>query len=124
VRCFPNGSDGDADALELCYHDDMLVYQGKYYGDFEIAASFGSDTVRKPPPDPEGMNAKRAEWAASSIRHFQCHTGTDWEDAAADMICDLMHFCDREGFDFDKEYARARMHYEAETTVPDVEESG
>jgi hypothetical protein len=44
VRCFPKGSDGDAEALELCFHDDMLVYDGKFYGDFEIAAAFGSDT--------------------------------------------------------------------------------
>jgi hypothetical protein len=44
VRCFPEGSDGDIDAIELCYHDDMLVHEGKYYGDFEIAASFESST--------------------------------------------------------------------------------
>jgi hypothetical protein len=44
VRCFPKGSDGDAEALELTYHDDMLMHDGKYYGDFEITASFGSDT--------------------------------------------------------------------------------
>ena len=43
VRCFPKGSDDDAEALELCYRDDMLVHEGKYYGDFEIAASFGGD---------------------------------------------------------------------------------
>jgi hypothetical protein len=49
VRCFPKGSDGDTEALELCYHDDMLVYQGKYYGDFEIAASFGGDSANYEP---------------------------------------------------------------------------
>jgi hypothetical protein len=38
VRCFPRGS--DAEALELRYHADMLVYDGKYYGDFAIATSF------------------------------------------------------------------------------------
>jgi len=61
------------------------------------------------------MNGKRAEWAASCIRHFQCHTGTDWEDAVSDLLCDLRHFCDREGFDFSYESARAQMHYGAET---------
>ena len=40
---FRKGSDDDAEALELCYRDDMLVHEGKYYGDFEIAASFGGD---------------------------------------------------------------------------------
>jgi hypothetical protein len=42
VRCFPAGSDGDSEAVELCFFDDLLVYDGKYYGDFEIAASFGA----------------------------------------------------------------------------------
>jgi hypothetical protein len=52
VRCFPKGSDGDAEAIELCFHDDMLVYEGKFYGDFEIAASFGSHTPKsKLPPE-------------------------------------------------------------------------
>jgi hypothetical protein len=49
VRCFPKGSEGDSEALELCYHDDMLMHEGKYYGDFEIAASFGSDTPKLSP---------------------------------------------------------------------------
>jgi len=26
--------------LELVYHEDMLVHDGKFYGDFEIAADF------------------------------------------------------------------------------------
>jgi hypothetical protein len=68
------------------------------------------------PPDPEGMNDRRAEWGAAASRHFQCSTGTDWEDAVADLLCDLMHFCDREGLAFHKELDRARMHYEAETS--------
>jgi hypothetical protein len=68
------------------------------------------------PPDPKGKNAERAEWAASAIRHFQCTTGTDWEDAVADLLCDLMHFCDRESFNFDWELNRAQMHYQEETT--------
>jgi hypothetical protein len=49
VRCFPQGSDGDSEALELCYHDDMLVHDGKYYGDFEIATWFpGSEAATSP----------------------------------------------------------------------------
>lgn len=43
VRCFPEGRDGDAEAIELCYHEDMLAHEGKFYGDFEIATSFGPD---------------------------------------------------------------------------------
>lgn len=67
------------------------------------------------PPDPKGMNTDRAEWAAAALRHFQCATGTDDHDAPADLICDLMHWCDRTGLDFEETLARARMHYAAET---------
>jgi hypothetical protein len=68
------------------------------------------------PPDPEGKNDDRAKWAAAAIRHYQRATRTDWHDAVADLLCDLMHFCDRENFNFDKKLDRARMHYKAETT--------
>jgi len=81
-----------------------------------IAKATGGQSTVKLPPDPEGMNNDRAEWAACCIRHFQCQTGTDWEDAVCDLLGDLMHFCDREGFDFRHELNRARTHYEAETT--------
>jgi hypothetical protein len=57
VRCFPPSSDGDAEAVELCYRDDLLVHDGKYYGDFEIAASFGSGEAL---PDCLAANAHRA----------------------------------------------------------------
>jgi hypothetical protein len=72
---------------------------------------------KKLPPDPERMNGDRAEWAAAALRHFQCATGTDYEDASCDLICDLMHWCDRNGFDFESTFRRARMHYEAETAA-------
>src|SRR5947208_2172293 len=55
------------------------------------------------PPDPEGMNDRRAEWAAGCIHHFQCWTGTDFEDAVCDLLADLMHWCDRNGQDFGHE---------------------
>jgi hypothetical protein len=68
------------------------------------------------PPDPEGMNDNRADWAGCAVRQFQCVTGTDFEDALADLLCDLMHWSDRNNFDFDAALDRARFHYEAETT--------
>jgi hypothetical protein len=34
------GRDFLCDELGLWFHDDMLVWQGKYYGDFEIATAF------------------------------------------------------------------------------------
>ena len=71
----------------------------------------------KLPPDPEGQNDDRAEWAAASLRHFQCTTGTEYEDAPSDLIGDLMHWCDRNGMDFERELNRARRHYQEETAA-------
>ena len=71
--------------------------------------------ARQLPPDPEGMNDRRAEWAGRAIASFCSATGTDEEDAACDLLADLMHWCDRNGEDFGHELARARDHYEAET---------
>ena len=46
IRCITNSA--TEDELELGFTDDMLTYEGKYYGDFEIAAEFGSDTPLSP----------------------------------------------------------------------------
>lgn len=74
--------------------------------------------TKKLPPDPEDMNARRAHWAASALADFQHSTGTDNEDALCDLLGDLMHWSDRNNFDFDSELSRARTHYEAETMAP------
>jgi len=68
------------------------------------------------PLDPEQMNDDRAEWAAAALRHFQCITGADYDDALGDLLCDLIHWSDRNEFDFDAALLRARLHYAAETT--------
>ncbi len=67
------------------------------------------------PPDPENLNDKRAAWAQCAITEFQLHTGTDTQDAVADLLCNLMHWCDRHIADFNCELQRAKYHYEAET---------
>jgi hypothetical protein len=67
------------------------------------------------PPDPEAMNDKRAQWAGSALRGFRRNTGTGLEDAVSDLLADLMHWCDRNGQDFEHELRRAQLHYEAET---------
>lgn len=66
------------------------------------------------PPDPEGMNADRAEWAATALHAFQTVNGTDDEDILGDLLCNLMHLSDREGYDFELALERARGHYAAE----------
>lgn len=67
------------------------------------------------PLDPEKMNGDRAEWAGAALRHFQCSTGTEYEDSLGDLLCDLMHWCDRNNFDFEAALFRAQGHYAAET---------
>jgi hypothetical protein len=68
------------------------------------------------PPDPENMNDDRAKWAQAALRAFRRATGADAEEALGDLLSDLMHWSDRNNFDFDAAFDRARMHYEAETT--------
>jgi len=77
------------------------------------------------PPDPEGMNTNRAAWAGQAITTFMLATGTDREDAICDLLADIMHWCDRTGFDFNHELERGRDHYTAETLPePEQEEEG
>ena len=74
------------------------------------------------PPDPENMNDDRAKWAATVLREFQRITGADQEDALGDLLGDLMHWSDRNNFDFEAALCRARWHYEAETTPDETED--
>ena len=67
------------------------------------------------PPDPEGMNDQRSAWADIAIRAFQTATGSDDEDALGDLLADLMHWPDRNNYDFAAALTRGRGHYEAET---------
>jgi hypothetical protein len=63
-------------------------------------------------------NNDRAEWAAAGLRHFQIHTGTEFDDALPDLLCDLHHWCDRENVNFQSALERARQHYDAESVAP------
>ncbi len=67
------------------------------------------------PPDPDGKNDERADWAESALVTFRHKTGTDKEDCLCDMLADLMHWSDRYGMDFNNELLRGSGHYEAET---------
>jgi hypothetical protein len=74
------------------------------------------------PPDPEGLNDKRAQWAAAALRCFQDESGAD-DEALGDLLCDLMHWCDRNSSDFDAALSTARMHYAAETAPEPTDEA-
>jgi hypothetical protein len=74
------------------------------------------------PPDPDVMNDERAGWAGQAIATFMLATGSDREDALADLLADLMHWCDRRGFSFAAELERGRNHYETETLAEPAED--
>lgn len=67
------------------------------------------------PPDPDGQNDDRGEWAEMAIKAFRDQTGCDLEDAISDLLADIGHWCDRNGMNFQDELSRASMHYGAET---------
>jgi hypothetical protein len=75
------------------------------------------DFRQKPglPPDPDGMNDDRSNWAGSALAMFMQITGTEEADALGDLLADLMHWADRKGYDFDAALECARTHYHAET---------
>jgi hypothetical protein len=68
------------------------------------------------PPNPDGRNYERAEWAGLALRAFMDRTGTDIEDVVADFLDDLMHWCDRNDVSFQHEYERGRGMYRDETS--------
>jgi hypothetical protein len=67
------------------------------------------------PADRDGLNDDRAAWAGSALAEFMLVTGTDEEERLSDLLADLMHWADRNGYAFDAALERARGHYEAET---------
>lgn len=71
---------------------------------------------RKLPPDPERLNTRRAEWAESALHAFMHTTGTESDNAVSDLLCDLMHFADRDSESFAQSLRRARRHYAEETS--------
>jgi len=82
------------------------------------AGQTGTDAIL--PPDPENMTDDRAKWAQAALRAFRKATGADDEGALGDLRCDLMHWSDRNNFDFEAALDRARSHYGAETACEEV----
>ena len=81
------------------------------------------------PPDgiaDEGItNAERASWAQVGLIAFGQRTGMvrshigDKEDAflvVADLLCDIAHWCDRNGVDLQSALSLAKSHYIEETS--------
>lgn len=84
-------------------------------------------TKRQPIADPEDMNQDRASWARAAVQTFQAETGLGEADgidtAIMDLLADLAHLCDEEGFDFGQLISRAKGHYTEETYNDDADET-
>jgi len=60
----------------------------------------------------EVTNETRAQWAEETLDTFRAITGVDTdEDAVADLLADLRHYCDANGFDYATLDDRGGMHY-------------
>jgi hypothetical protein len=65
----------------------------------------------------DDMNERRADWAQIAVDRFVDETSNPDEpvyEGIFDLICDLMHLCDRHDLDFDDLLRVAYDHHEAE----------
>lgn len=63
------------------------------------------------------LNLERAAWAESAVDAFQIETGTDDENAVADLLCNIMHLCRFEPQkygEFEDQLERARANHAGE----------
>ncbi|MCA8270381.1 hypothetical protein [Burkholderia vietnamiensis] len=67
------------------------------------------------PPDPEGKNRERATFAREALEAFRRACRCDEEDAVKDLLCNLMHWCDRNGVEFAVAFDAALCAYREET---------
>lgn len=76
---------------------------------------FRFDAERKVDGNTNDRRANRAEAAICEYVH-SLRDASDIRDEStvSDMICDLRHFCDREGIDFEAALKSANMNWEAE----------
>ena len=78
------------------------------------------------PPDPSGKNDERASWADCALDEFCNFTkgGLDTKENCAesltDLLCNLRHWADRKGVDWEACATTAMRHYSEETTPLDV----
>jgi len=68
--------------------------------------------------------ANHIAWAAEAVAIFQRHCRTADEHAIADLICDLGHLAEEQGFDFLNEVRRGIGHWYAEQHAHDLEHIG
>ncbi len=61
-------------------------------------------------------NAGRAQFANLTLKFYNDKVvGGDMENAVRDLLCDLLHYCDRHGeIDFETELEIAKTHFNEE----------
>lgn len=73
--------------------------------------------------DPNNMNNHRADFAAAAITAYDraagnpARTGEDQQTILANLLGDLMHYCDQAGLDFRRALRTGATHYWAEKTI-------
>ena len=60
-------------------------------------------------------NGKRAARAHTMVERYEQLSDSKPGDVITDLLADLMHWCHREGTNFDEVLKTAQMHYLAET---------
>jgi hypothetical protein len=64
------------------------------------------------------MNDARAQWAGEALNHFRDTTGSGPEYALGDLLCDLRHWCDRNGANFETINEESKQMYLCEIGDP------
>ena len=72
------------------------------------------------PHDPDGGNDRRAKQARRTIGAYRDLTGAKRKNAVSELICDLMHLCDRDRHfrKFERAMDLAHELYEEQTAEP------
>ena len=102
------------------FHTDFATFQLQGFTLKDIGIMGWVDSCRTfvftpLPADVDGRNDDRAQWAQAALDAFMHKTGSDREDATCDLLANLRHWCDRNGFDWGNELDRAMRHYTQET---------
>jgi hypothetical protein len=73
-------------------------------------------------------NADRAAWALIALQAFSDECGPpldnegDRDAAIGDLLCDLMHYCNQHGIDFDDRLKSGKFHFEYEIDPANADE--
>lgn len=67
------------------------------------------------PPDPEGLNNDRATWGGYAILMHAHLSNATKAEAPADLICNILHWCDRNRRDYEEVLMQGLSYYTRDT---------